>query len=115
MKAAIDENNLDRFVLIPMQTPLKKNFEIMGQILYIREDCVFVDIFPQSFKQIKRIYETETFTIKFQVNSVPYQQQHMALDYIVEHNLFNILINNSIYNARNMYQPIQQPTSAAIK
>lgn len=101
MKAAIDENNLDRFILTPKQTRLNSKVEISGQICFIRDNQVVIEIFPDCCERLEHIYRFDTFDITFQLNSTPYQLQHTALDYIQNHNLFDVLINNPLYSMRN--------------
>lgn len=101
MKAAIDENNLDRFILTPKQTRLNSKVEISGQICFIRDNRVVIEIFPDCCERLEHIYRFDTFDITFQLNSTPYQLQHTALDYIQNHNLFDVLINNPLYSMRN--------------
>lgn len=101
IRAAIDENNLDRFTLTPKQTHLKHSDDLTGQICFIRDDRVFVEMFPKSFTKLQKIYQFDTFDITFQLNTTPYQLQHTALDYIQGHNLFNVLIDNPLYRMQN--------------
>lgn len=98
VEAAIDENFLDWLVLIPENgTSRTKRTELWGEIDRINNGAIYINIFPKSVKAVQDSYKKVVYTIHFVLNRVPYQLQHLALDFIKEHNLFGQLINNPRY------------------
>lgn len=94
MCAAIEENILDKFKLIS-ETEL---IAISGQIKFIKDGKVIVKIDDDCVSQAIRTPPTTLHKIIFQLNSLPFQVQHNAIDFMHRHQLFSELINNSVYN-----------------
>lgn len=80
--------------------------EIEGKIINCDKEKVFIKIFD--WRSARTLSVDELYTMKFLVNEKIYQTQKDALQLLTQHNLFDILINNSIYrtNARqSIYYP----------
>lgn len=101
MVAAFAERQLEQFVLIPSnprQTTTKIN-PIWGEISSISKEQKSVRIripFARNGEAVLRLLN-EPHNLSFQVNRMPYQLQHQALDFIQKEKLFNVLINNDNY------------------
>lgn len=89
--------------------------EIRGELLYIDSRRVIVEFNQWNMKSVNRLFRRDTFSIKFQVNPTNYQLQHTALDYIESHKLFDIIINNPLYESKQFYNPPPKPNVPAIK
>lgn len=105
MVAAFAERKLEQFVLIPSNPrPTTKKFNpIWGEISNISKEQKSVIIrilFSRNGEAVQRIMN-EPLNLLFQVNRMPYQLQHQALDFIQKEKLFNVLINNDNYR-RNL-------------
>lgn len=57
------------------------------------------------FGNVPEIKENYAYVIKFQLNPTTIKLQHTALDYIESHKLFDILINNPLYDTTQFYNP----------
>lgn len=101
MAGAIDENIIERFVLMPICNKLPKNTEIKGQILRISDKKVYIEIFKESNKHVRRSWQSESYDIFFKLNRTPYQLQHFALEFVKNEQLFTRLINNSFYDCKS--------------
>lgn len=62
-----------------------------------------------------KIYEIDTFIVQFTLNPTIFQLQHTALDYMQQHNLFDILINNPLYGSKQFYSPPPKSNVPAIQ
>lgn len=102
MAAAVDENEIDFFILKPKRNKLLlKNKEIFGQILRVRDKKIYLEIFPETADLVRKSYMHEDYDIHFTLNRVPYQLQHNALEFLQKEKLFKILINHTSYRAKN--------------
>lgn len=104
---AIDENLLDRFVLkeLECQCPHK----IGGQIKGNNKEYIFLEI---DEKDIKHVKIGPKYEIDFLLNRVPYQVQHMALDYVKKHKLVERLINNPLLSVADSANSHKCPSDA---
>lgn len=107
LAGAIDENEVDFFVLKPKFKRLSHDKEIWGQVLRVREKKVYIEIFQQSIKLVRKSWMNEYYDISFKLNRVPYQLQHFALDFMKKEQLFSRLMNNCAYNSNNI-QPFKR-------
>lgn len=106
---------LDQFTLTPQITAWMRDEEICGELLFIVGRRAFVK-FPRKHQtSVARLYEIDSFLIKFQLNPTTYQLQHTALDYIESHKIFDILINNPLYDTKQFYNPPTKPSAPAIQ
>lgn len=69
-------------------------FKIDYRFIYIKID--------ECFDDFRYFYADHTFDINFHVNRLPYQLQLNALKWIKEHKLFEILINNPLFNEQTI-------------
>lgn len=100
MVAAFAERKLEQFVLIPTKLKTTKKIVIGGEISNISKDQKSVIIrilYSNCIEVVQRLLE-ESFDLLFQVNRLPYQLQHQALDFIQKDKLFDVLINNDNYS-----------------
>ncbi|XP_037036186.1 putative helicase mov-10-B.2 isoform X2 [Bradysia coprophila] len=91
--AAIDDKQLDRFTLKSESS--EKSVD--GKILRREADRLYVDLFTKYFRI------DDCYNLFFQVNRMNYQLQHNALQFIAEHRLFSILINNPSYHSQSLH------------
>lgn len=101
ISAAIDENLLDMFVLEPhKQTDFDGELcaRYEGRIKRKSADKIFVEMSDECFSQFGDVAKKYSFDIKFCLNRLPYQLQHLALDYLNDQHLFDVLINNPKYD-----------------
>lgn len=70
---------------------------IKGSILRIESDNIRIRL----TKNEELAHEREQYEIHFIINTTPYDVQHMALNYIKEHGLFDLLINERKLNEIN--------------
>lgn len=101
ISAAIDESLLDLFVLKPhkqtdFDDELRSSYS--GQIKRKSTDKIFVEMSDECFSQFGEVAKNYSFDIKFCLNRIPYQLQHLALDYLNDQHLFGALINNPKYD-----------------
>lgn len=99
---AVDESILDHFTLKPSETskevePTKYQIIISGLIKGSNKDFIFVEV-DEGFGHLLNNCSKQTYDIFFNINRMPFRLQHNALEWIKKHNLFNILINNPIYD-----------------
>lgn len=88
----LNENMLDHFTL----TNPKWRGSIDGRIKYNSEkELIIVEISEESVEYVET---TIGYNIEFHVNRLPFQVQHRALDFVKNHNLVEILINNPEYD-----------------
>lgn len=94
---AVEESIVDSFTLYCSDFP---NLAIAGQIKGCNKELIFVVIDQKqcSYLQSK---PNQLYNIHFnlsQANRVAFQQQHSALYWMQEHDLFDVLINNPRYD-----------------
>lgn len=106
MAAAIEENVLDFLVLHPKSQNQSREKDIFGQICGLRDRKIYIEIFRESFRSIRKSYKNESYDISFLLNRMPYQVQHNALDFIENDQLFTKLINNSYYGCKSESLPL---------
>lgn len=91
--SAISDKILDCFTLTPTQ--FESDTEIIGRIKKADKDWIYLCISDEySLNYVKAYCKEVVFDITFHINRTPFQIQHLALQYMQEHNLFPILINN---------------------
>lgn len=93
ISAAIDENLLDQFVLTTHE-----NIQFEGRKKSSNLEKIFVEINENCFEKFLKVSVEKSFDIHFVLNRTPFQLQHLALDFIEDHGLFDILINNIKYD-----------------
>lgn len=102
LEGAIEENVVDRFILKPKIGKVKAKNEIWGQVLRVRNQKIYIEIFPESFNKVRNQFEGQLFDIHFTVNRVPFQLQHFALEFVENENLFTRLIHNYQYKMHEL-------------
>lgn len=98
MVDAVEESVVDSFTLRCATFP---NLAIGGQVKGSNKDLIFVQITDPKNAKYLQSKINQTYDMHFhisQVNRVVFQQQHCALEWIVEHDLFDMLINNRAYD-----------------
>lgn len=101
---AVDENLVDYFELVPKYFPKKKKKRgrkkdhIRGQVRRFKQndEKIIIEI-VDNFDFVLRKYRNDLYDILFELNRMPYQLQHNALDFVKKHKLFDILIKNDLY------------------
>lgn len=111
MAAAVEENVLDFLILHPKSHNQSREKDIHGQVQGIRERKIYIEIFPESFRHIRKAHERELYDISFLLNRVPYQMQHYALSFLKAEQLFTKLINNSYYKCKSETSPLSNRKS----
>ncbi|KAG4069838.1 hypothetical protein HA402_009545 [Bradysia odoriphaga] len=100
--AAIDDNQLTRFMMLPSSTLLPF---LQGKITRRAANKIFVRIFfPKDWRCGVK------YDIHFEFNQFNYQIQHSALDFIEMHRLFPILINNPLYRRQSSHASVNPGT-----
>lgn len=110
MAEAINESIVDSFTLKPILTDEEKQFRmrnprkkidisIFGQIKGINKDFIFLEINDEHYAEyVRNNCDRLHFDIYFQLNLTTFQLQHNALEWIVRHGLFDLLVNSLEYN-----------------
>lgn len=72
---------------------------IDGRIQGCDQNYIYIQI-TEGFEELSVLATNymQTFDVNFYINQTPYQLQLQALDFLVKHRLFEILINNPIYS-----------------
>lgn len=65
-----------------------------GKILRRESEIIYADIYPGW-----ECTTTDSYNITFEVNQLVFQLQHNALNFIRQHHLFDIFINNPQYHS----------------
>lgn len=91
---------MECFTLKPVRRIPVRN-EIHGSIRMKNDDKIFVEIYEKCSDYLQRSCNKELYDIYFHVNRQPYQLQHNALKFMLEHKLFGCLINNPQYDSDN--------------
>lgn len=89
---AIEESILDRFIIIS-----KRGTKIEGQIKYVRDGKIFVEIDIARACRVPDL-QYDRFNIYFKLNSLPIKMQFDAVRFMKDDGLFSQLINNPEYN-----------------
>lgn len=95
VSAAIDECILDTFYLLSPND--ESAVPIHGKVKGKNHERIFIQFENENFTKIIENY-FQPFDIFFQLNRVPFQAQHLALDFVQQHDLFNHLIKNPLYD-----------------
>ncbi|XP_031638459.1 putative helicase mov-10-B.1 [Contarinia nasturtii] len=103
ISAAIDENMLDQFYLT-LHEKTKSPVEIAprcyeGHIKSNNKEKIFIEINETFIEEFKSLFTKNSFDIHFVLNRTPFQLQHLALDILHDHSLFEVLINNAKYDS----------------
>lgn len=93
---AINENLLDQFTLKENDCIALRL--IHGQIMGNNKEFIFLEI---SENDVPHINTTAVYTIEFQFNRLPFQVQHLGLEYVVSHDLVENFINNPMLDSPN--------------
>lgn len=103
IKSGVEESMIDHFIL---QTSMGSQPKITaaGQVKRCDKDFIYVEINEEDFDLLRNYCKTKYFDIAFNINRVGYQIQHRALDYLHEHNLHPILIDNPEYDLCQDYR-----------
>lgn len=94
---AVEESLVDHFILKPVHA---SHMSIEGQIKSCNKDYIFMSIKEKDqFNYLKGNAE-RLYDISFHVNRMPYQLQHFALEWIGDHAIHNVLVNNPQYDIK---------------
>lgn len=93
---AINENLLDQFTLKEMECG--RTQKIQGQVKGNNKEFIFVEI---NESDVSRIKTTVEYAIEFQLNRLPFQVQHLALEFVMRHRLVEKFINNPLLDNPN--------------
>lgn len=129
MCAAIEENILDLFTLVPSDEYKNRiidkinhyvchnayrfrrypmtTYDVTGQIKFIRDGKVIVEIDKDWTSMAIKTLPNAQFKINFELNSLPFQVQLNAIDYMQRHQLFSRLIDNSEYETSRGSQNLE--------
>lgn len=97
MIEAVEESAVDCFTLKP-SNPLIGCGLIAGQIKTCNKEFIFVEITERDHCMYLSKHPDRCYDIFFHVNRVTFQLQHYALEWIANHQLFNIFVNSSDYD-----------------
>lgn len=98
MVDAVEESVVDSFTLKSEKFP---NLSIAGQVKYSNKDFIFIQITNAKNAAYLQSKINQPYDVHFHMstmNRVVFQQQHCALGWIIEHDLFDVLINNPKYD-----------------
>lgn len=96
ISAAVKSKSIDRFTIRKtnsIQLSFRKTADISGSVKGYEFNKLLVRIDTGA----DEIAKYENFDIFFEINTMPYQVQHTALQYFKADGLFEILINNPIF------------------
>lgn len=100
MVAEIENNSIQYAILRPTSLPASSNPKIEGKICDLQDKKVLFDVMKaKSFNLIRDACETELFDISFKLNRLSYKLQHYALEFILDHEMFVRLVDNSDYRS----------------
>lgn len=71
-----------------------------GKIIRRESETIYVNIYPG-----RECSSIDIYSIVFEINRMGFQLQHNALNFIKQHALFGIFINNPLYHAQNVISP----------
>lgn len=92
---AIDENQVNQFILKPKTTAINSYRQITGSVKQQKGGNIYIEIWHwDSFDMIDT---ADTYAMHFQVNNKNYEGQTNALEFIDKHDLFDCLIKNPAY------------------
>lgn len=95
MKDAIRANAVDHFELEPVYGgSILFASAIKGVIRRTNSDKVRIKIVKNELS----VKENRSYIIKFEINSIPFDAQQMALSYVKEHKLFPLLIESRTFD-----------------
>lgn len=102
MVAEIENNSIEYVILRPNSLPDTSNHknEHLGKICDLRDKKVLFDVTQtKSFNLIRGSCENKLYNISFKLNRLNYQMQHYALEFVLDHELFVRLVDNSDYRS----------------
>lgn len=83
-----------------------KRIILMGQRVAHRDDThYYFQLFAEQETLIGIKQSTSSYKIIFHENRSTFQSQHLALDYMLEHNLIDCLVNNDLYEENIAEKP----------
>lgn len=97
MIEAVEESAVDCFTLKP-SNPLISCVPMAGHIKTCNKDFIFIEITEREHCNYILNHPDRSFDIFFHVNRVTFQLQHYALDWMAEHQLFNLFVNSPKYD-----------------
>lgn len=98
ISAAIEENLLDALRLKPVTDDDYWLENYFGAIKGKDEEKIYIELYEQSFLSFHKVFKNQPFDIFFRFNRLSFRMQHYALDFLRNHNLFNLLINNPAFD-----------------
>lgn len=96
------ENNFIQFVVL---RPTNSSQKAEGKICDLQDKKVLFDVTKtKSFNLVRDACDNELFDISFKLNRMSYKLQHYALEFVLDHEMFVRLIDNSDYRSPNHYE-----------
>lgn len=100
ISSAIEENLLDVLRLKPVTEDGSDWLEnYFGSIKGKDEEKIYIEMYEQSYVSFREKYKNQHFDIFFRFNRLSFRMQHFALDFIRDHGMYNLLINNPAYDS----------------
>lgn len=100
MVADIENNFIKFIVLRPSNLPATPNQKCEGRICDLPDKKVIFEVTKaRSIELLRDSCESESYDISFKLNRLSYRLQHYALEFILDHELFVRLIDNSDYRS----------------
>lgn len=95
-KRAVSDSTIDALSIAPAGV---EQSTIDGRIQVCDQNYIYIKI-AEGFEELSLLNRNsmQFFDINFHMNQTPYQLQLQALDFLVEHQLFEILINNPLHS-----------------
>lgn len=95
---AIHESLLDGLIIKPVGF---ENSTIHGRIEKCDQNHIYIKI-VNGFEDISTTHRNpeQFYDVSFHINQTAYQLQLQALDYLKEHHLFDVIINNPSYQQK---------------
>lgn len=97
----IENNSIQFAILRPSSSPeTLSSQKVEGKICDFKDKKVLIDVTKaKSFNSIRESCESELFDISFKLNRLSYKLQHYALEFMLDHELFVRLVDNSDYRS----------------
>lgn len=103
MFAAIKENVTNKVFIRSKKTENRSIHakQFMADIVGIEDNKIIIEIPLKSASYVRELYQTELYHTHFELNRLPYQLQHYAMKFIVNHELFVRLIDTTDYRRKS--------------
>lgn len=105
MVAEIEDNYIQFVILRPASSSATSSQKAEGKICDLQDKKVLFEVTKaKSFNSIREACENELFDISFKLNRLSYKLQHYALEFVLDHEMFVRLVDNSDYRSSNHYE-----------